>query len=85
MTPISTPIAWLFAQPIQGAENGFSVTGGVFNYTADLHFTDTGHTAQIKYVFKVTFDRNLITHLSGFLLNCLLSVSIKKCRVKRIF
>jgi hypothetical protein len=83
MTPISTPIAWLFAQPIQGAENGFSVTGGVFNYTADLHFTDTGHTAQVKYVFKVTFDRYLIINLSGFLLNCFLPVSIKRCRVKR--
>jgi hypothetical protein len=29
------------------------------------------------------FDRNLIINLSRFLLNCLLAVSIKKCRVKR--
>jgi hypothetical protein len=53
MTPVSTPIAWLFAQPLKGAENGFALTGGVFNYSADLRFTETGHSAQVKYVFKV--------------------------------
>ena len=53
VTPISTPIAWLFAQPLQGAENGFSLTGGVFNYTADLRFMDSGHSAQVRFVFKV--------------------------------
>ncbi len=51
---LSTPIAWLFAQPVQGAENGFSVTGGIFNYTAEIKFPDTQHSAQVKIVFKVS-------------------------------
>ena len=64
MTPISTPIAWLFAKPLNGADNGFSVTGGVFNYTADLIFPDTRHAAQVKYVFKV--KKNFPSHFLYF-------------------
>ena len=54
LTPISSPISWLFAQPSKGAENGFSISGGYFNYTADITFPETGHSAQVKYIFKVT-------------------------------
>ena len=53
VTPLGSPIAWLFSQPMQGAENGFSLTGGVFNYTAKATFLDTmGETITIRFYFK---------------------------------
>ena len=53
VTPLGSPIAWLFSQPMQGAENGFSLTGGVFNYTAKATFLDTmSETITIRFYFK---------------------------------
>ena len=54
VTPIGSPIAWLFSQPMQGADNGFSVTGGQFNYTAKATFGDTGETITVKFCEEPT-------------------------------
>jgi hypothetical protein len=51
LTPVGTPIAWLFAKPIEGAKNGFALTGGVFNYTAVVKFPQTGHSTTVKLRF----------------------------------
>ena len=48
---IGTPIAWLFAQPLQEAQNGFGLTGGSFNYTGIVDFPDTRHSVEIKLNF----------------------------------
>ena len=60
LTPVGTPIAWLFAQPLRGAQNGFTLTGGKFNYTADVTFVDTGHSATVRLNFKVGLCENII-------------------------
>ena len=60
LTPVGTPIAWLFAQPLRGAQNGFTLTGGKFNYTADVAFVDTGHSATVRLNFKVGLCENII-------------------------
>ena len=43
LTPLGSVIGWLFALPQDGGINGFSLTGGVFNYTAEVYIPDTGH------------------------------------------
>ena len=50
---VGTPVAWLFAQPLHGAKNGFGLTGGKFNYTATVRFANSGHSATVKLQFKV--------------------------------
>ena len=54
LSVIGSPIAWLFAQSVREAENGFSVTGGVFNYSAEIRFPETRHSATVKFQFAVT-------------------------------
>ena len=54
VTPLGSPIAWLFSQPVQGADNGFTMTGGVFNYTARATFQDTLETIVVKFQFKAS-------------------------------
>ena len=61
LTPLGSPIAWLFAQSIQGSENGFDITGGKFNYTAEVTFPDTGHAATIKFNFNVSEKNQIIS------------------------
>lgn len=51
LLPVGTPVGWLFAQPLRGALNGFGVTGGIFNYTAQVSFIETGHKAKIELQF----------------------------------
>ncbi|XP_023331515.1 nidogen-2 isoform X4 [Eurytemora carolleeae] len=50
--PLGTVISWLFATPEPGAKNGFSLTGGILNYTAEVNYPDTGHKASIHIHFK---------------------------------
>ena len=53
LTVIGTPIAWLFAVPKSSdALNGFSLTGGKFNYTAEVRFVESGEMARISMVFE---------------------------------
>jgi nidogen (entactin) len=53
LTVIGTPIAWLFALPTSNsAQNGFTITGGKFNYTAEVKFPATGHSATVKMTFR---------------------------------
>lgn len=51
LTTVGGPIGWLFAQPMQGAQNGFDITGGIFNYTGTVTFPDTRHSVTIKLQF----------------------------------
>ena len=51
LTVIGNPVAWLFAKPQNGGVNGFALTGGIFNYTADIQFVGTGNRASLKFVF----------------------------------
>ncbi|XP_032672473.1 nidogen isoform X2 [Odontomachus brunneus] len=41
-------IGWLFAKPIRDTENGYELTGGLFNHTADLVFPSTGDKVTIR-------------------------------------
>lgn len=34
-------IGWLFAKPLGSGKNGYQLTGGQFNHTADIYFPDT--------------------------------------------
>ena len=53
LTVIGTPIAWLFALPKNSqSQNGFTITGGQFNYTAEIDFPQSGHNAKITMTFK---------------------------------
>ena len=65
---MGTPIAWLFGQPIRGAINGFQLTGGLFNYTSEIQFPDTGHSATIKLEFQVKNSQKLLNNLNKVLL-----------------
>ena len=51
LTAIGNPVAWLYAKPKNGGVNGFTLTGGVFNYTADISFKGTGNRATLKFIF----------------------------------
>ena len=46
-------ISWLFARPQGGGQNGFSITGGVLNYTAEVTYPETGDKLNILFQFKV--------------------------------
>ncbi|XP_014478375.1 PREDICTED: nidogen-2 isoform X2 [Dinoponera quadriceps] len=41
-------IGWLFAKPIRDTENGYELTGGLFNHTAELDFPSTGDKVTIR-------------------------------------
>ena len=51
--PLGTVISWLFARPEKGGQNGFSITGGVLNYTAEVTYPETGDRLSILFQFKV--------------------------------
>ncbi|KAG6798951.1 nidogen-2 [Apis mellifera caucasica] len=41
-------IGWLFAKPIGETKNGYELTGGLFNHTAELTFPSTGDKVTIR-------------------------------------
>ena len=50
---IGTPIAWLFAKPEnEDSQNGFTATGGKFNYTAEVLFPQSGDISRIFMTFS---------------------------------
>ena len=52
LTVIGTPIAWLFAKfESADSKNGFTSTGGKFNYTGEVKFPETGDIARIFMTF----------------------------------
>ena len=53
VVPVGTVISWLFAKPSDGSQNGFTLTGGVLNYTADVFYPDTGDRVHLVFEFKV--------------------------------
>lgn len=50
-----------------GGMNGFSITGGVLNYTAEVVYPETGDRLSIVFQFKVNFTIHSI--IFAFLLN----------------
>lgn len=44
-------IGWLFAKPIGETKNGYQLTGGLFNHTAELVFTQTNDRVIIKSTY----------------------------------
>jgi len=52
LVPLGTIISWLFASPENNSKNGFGLTGGKVNYTAEVRFPETGHSATIQANFK---------------------------------
>ena len=60
-------ISWLFARPQGGGQNGFSITGGVLNYTAEVTYPETGDKLNILFQFKVTPSSSLTKSLGLFL------------------
>ncbi|XP_025991116.1 nidogen isoform X2 [Solenopsis invicta] len=40
-------IGWLFAKPVSDTENGYELTGGLFNHTAELNFPASGDKVTI--------------------------------------
>lgn len=63
-------IGWLFARPISKAVNGYELTGGIFNHTADVTFPATGHKVTIRqnYFGLDVFDQlRMETEIHGTL------------------
>lgn len=48
---LGEPIGWLFAKAADGRQNGYQLTGGVFNQTTRIQF-ESGDALQITYQFK---------------------------------
>ena len=53
VVPVGTAISWMFAKPSDGGQNGFSLTGGVLNYTTEVFYPDTGDRVRLVFEFKV--------------------------------
>ena len=53
IVPLGTVISWLFSKPVEGGLNGFSMTGGVLNYTAEVFYPSSGDRVSILFQFKV--------------------------------
>ncbi|XP_029175623.1 nidogen-2 isoform X2 [Nylanderia fulva] len=45
---LGSVIGWLFAKPVSDTENGYELTGGLFNHTAELVFPETGDKVTIR-------------------------------------
>lgn len=56
---LGSVIGWLFAKPAGTAQNGYQLTGGVFNHTADITFPGTPHRISItqRYTGLDLFDQ----------------------------
>lgn len=56
---LAGPIGWMFALPIDGAPNGYQLTGGRFNHTATIRFhgTDQHVTVIQRYVGLNAWDQ----------------------------
>lgn len=70
LVPLSSVISWLFAAPINGAPNGFTLTGGRFNRTLSVVYPQTGHQATLseQYLGLDVFNfLNVKSELTGSL------------------
>nr|XP_022918931.1 nidogen-2-like [Onthophagus taurus] len=56
---LGSTMGWVFAKPVKTALNGFQLTGGIFNHTAEIHYPLTNNTLIInqKYLGLDVFDR----------------------------
>ncbi|XP_014677741.1 PREDICTED: nidogen-2-like [Priapulus caudatus] len=51
LTPAGSAIGWMFAVSVSKARNGFELTGGNFNRTAIVRFSDGGESISIRESF----------------------------------
>lgn len=56
---LGSVLGWIFAKPVSDANNGFQLTGGVFNHTATVVFTNTNQkvTLRHKYIGLDVYDQ----------------------------
>lgn len=56
---LGATIGWLFALPVNEAQNGYQLTGGIFNHSATITFTNTSQklTVRQKYLGLDVFDQ----------------------------
>lgn len=56
---LGSTIGWLFALPINDAQNGYQLTGGIFNHSATITFTNTSEklTIRQRYLGLDVFDQ----------------------------
>lgn len=56
---LGATIGWLFSLPVNDAQNGYQLTGGIFNHTATITFTNTSQklTVRQKYLGLDVFDQ----------------------------
>ncbi|XP_046419384.1 nidogen isoform X1 [Neodiprion fabricii] len=47
LSNLGSVLGWLFAKPIENTKNGYQITGGIFNMTASMIFTNTGDNVTI--------------------------------------
>lgn len=56
---LGATIGWLFSLPVGDAQNGYQLTGGVFNHSATITFTNTSQklTVRQRYLGLDVFDQ----------------------------
>ncbi|XP_059485330.1 nidogen [Neocloeon triangulifer] len=56
---LGTSLGWLFAKPIKSAKNGYELTGGVYNHTSTIFFSNTGHRVTViqRFLGLDVFDQ----------------------------
>ncbi|CAG9578155.1 unnamed protein product [Danaus chrysippus] len=59
LSVLGSVVGWLFAKPLGEAQNGYQLTGGLFNHTAHIYFPETGDRVTIyqEYVGHDVFDQ----------------------------
>ncbi|XP_047530090.1 nidogen [Vanessa atalanta] len=59
LTVLGGVLGWLFAKPSGTAKNGYQLTGGLFNHTADIYFPDSKDRVTInqEYIGHDVFDQ----------------------------
>lgn len=56
---LGATIGWLFALPVGDSQNGYQLTGGIFNHSATVTFTNTSQTLTVRqrYLGLDVFDQ----------------------------
>lgn len=54
---LGSVIGWLFAKPVENAKNGYQITGGILNHTAQITYRGTQVTIRQHYKGLDVFDQ----------------------------
>ncbi|OQV11910.1 Nidogen-1 [Hypsibius exemplaris] len=66
--PVASIVGWMFATPENGLKNGLQLTGGVFNHTATVRFTESGQSVHVSQRFSGLDEHKMlhsVLYLSG--------------------